>query len=80
MQAGGFPTRRSFAKAIGVSHARVSQVLGPLRLAPGVLQRLEAMGDPLSSCMVTERKLRPVVALPQEKQEGALGRILGARR
>ena len=47
MTAGGFPTRRAFAKAIGVSHARVSQMLGLLKLGPEALQRLEALGDPL---------------------------------
>lgn len=79
IRAGGFPTRRAFAKAIGVSHARVAQMLGLLKLGPEALRRIEALGDPLSSPMVTERKLRPIVVLPRERQEGALGRMLGAR-
>ena len=78
MKAGGFTSRRAFAKAIGVSHARVSQMLGLLELGPETLRRLEALGDPLHSQAVTERKLRPLVALPQERQEGALGRMLDA--
>lgn len=34
MKAGGFPSRRAFAKAIGVSQARVSQMLGLLEPGP----------------------------------------------
>lgn len=64
MKAGGFPSHRVFAKAVGVSHARVSQMLGLLDLGPEALRRLEALGDPLHSRAVTERKLRPLAALP----------------
>ena len=68
MQGGDFPSRRAFAKAVGVSHARVSQVLGLLRLCPKALQQVEALGDPLSSRVVTERKLRPFLNLPSQSQ------------
>ena len=78
MTAGGFRTRRAFAKAIGVSHVRVSQMLGLLELGPGVLRQLEALGDPLHSRAVTERKLRPLAALPEEAQESRIKKILFA--
>jgi len=41
MQSGNFPSRRAFAKAIGLSHARVSQVLGLLRLCPRRFSKLK---------------------------------------
>ena len=69
MNGGNFRSQRSFARAIGLSHARVSQVLGLLRLGPAVREALETLGDPIYSRKVTERKLRPIVNLPEEKQE-----------
>lgn len=79
MKAGGFATRRAFAKAIGVSHARVSQMLGLLELGPEALRRLEALGDPLHSRAVTERKLRPIIALPEKRQKVVLKKMLEVR-
>lgn len=76
MKAGGFTTRRAFAKAIGMSHARVFQMLGLLDLGPGVLQRLEALGDPLHSRAITERKLRPITMLTEKAQEAGLKKML----
>jgi len=69
MEAGNFRSQRAFARAIGLSHARVSQVLGLLRICSVFQQDLEALGDPLYSRKVAERKLRPIVNLPKEKQE-----------
>jgi hypothetical protein len=68
MEAGGFRSRRAFARSLGVSHTRVAQVLGLLRLCRDVQDNLEALGDPLYSRQVTERKLRPIVNLPEERQ------------
>lgn len=68
MRAGDFRSRRAFAKAIGLSHARVSQVLGLLRLCPQAFGQIEGLGDPLTCRAVTERKLRPALSLPREKQ------------
>jgi hypothetical protein len=79
MHPGNFRSRRAFAKAIGVSHARVSQVLGLLRLYPQAVKQIEALGDPLSSRAVTERKLRPFLSLPLEKQIDKVRTILTSR-
>ncbi|MCX6353950.1 MAG: hypothetical protein NTZ78_03460 [Candidatus Aureabacteria bacterium] len=76
IKAGDFPSRRAFANAIGLSHARVSQVLGLLRLCPQALTQIEALGDPLSSRVVTERKLRPLNMLSGKDQESRLKRIV----
>lgn len=78
IKAGDFSSRRAFAKAIGLSHARVSQMLGLLRLCPSSLQQIEALGDPLSSRVVTERKLRPVTMLPERAQKAKLKKMLAA--
>jgi len=76
MRAGEFRSRRAFAKAVGLSHARVSQVLSLLRLGPWALKEIEALGDPLSSRIVTERKLRPVAILPKTAQKAKLKKMM----
>ena len=78
MEAGDFRSRRGFAKAVGVSHARVSQVLGLLRLGPRAFREIEALGDPLPSRIVTERKLRPITILPGRAQESRIRKMLVA--
>lgn len=69
LEAGNFRSKRAFARAIGLSHARVSQVLGLLRLGPDVREALDALGDPLYSRTITERKLRPLVCLSTQSQQ-----------
>jgi len=76
VESGNFRSQRAFAKAIGLSHARVSQVLGILRLCSGAQQDLEILGDPLYSRKVTERKLRLIVNLPEEQQKLRLEEML----
>jgi hypothetical protein len=64
---GEVSSRAELARRLGVSRARVTQVLGLLRLPPKVLRKIEALGDPLESPVVTERQLRPIV---QSKVKG----------
>lgn len=63
-----------------MSRARVTQVLRVLRLTPEVLQELAALGDPLPSSVVTERKLRPIVNLPAEEQKHKVDAMLSGSR
>lgn len=76
MDGGNFPSQRAFARAIGLSHARVSQVLGLLRLCPAAREALDALGDPLYSRKVTERKLRPMIKLSAKSQQSIIKKIL----
>ena len=76
MKGGNFRSQRVFARAIGLSHARVSQVLGLIRLCPDAQENLESLEDPLYSRKITERKLRPIVNLPKEQQKLRLGEML----
>ena len=61
---------------IGVSRARVTQVLRLLKLSPEILEMVSALGDPLPSAIVTERSLRPVVELPPEEQKQWIAMML----
>jgi len=76
IQTGNLRSQRAFAQAIGLSHARVSQVLALLRLCPDAREALDALGDPLYFRKVTERKLRPIINLPEEKQKIRLREML----
>lgn len=68
------------ARKLKVSRARVTQVLRLLRLTPEVLKVLVALGDPLPSPIVTERRLRPIVSLPAEQQRRKVNVILSGSR
>ncbi len=49
------------ASQLGISRARVTQILRLLKLDPLTLQELEKLGDPLESKIITKRMLRPYV-------------------
>jgi ParB/RepB/Spo0J family partition protein len=47
------------AQKLGISRARVTQILNLLKLDFRIIQDLENLGDTLESKIVTERMLRP---------------------
>ena len=49
------------ARKLGISRARVTQILRLLKLNSLIVQELERLGDPLKSRIITERMLRPYV-------------------
>jgi hypothetical protein len=55
-------------------------VLELLNLAPDMLHIIAALGDPLCSRSITERKLRCLVHRPAEEQRLQIGRILAQSR
>ena len=60
------------ARKLGISRARVSQILRLLKLDPLVIQELEKFGDPLKSRIITERTLRPYVNKSSKEQKDLL--------
>lgn len=75
LASGECTTRAAVARKLGVTRARVTQVLGLLKLAPQVIGALAALGDTLPRPIVTERSLRSLVKLPVKEQTRALQRI-----
>lgn len=69
---GACASRAALARRLGVSRARVTQVLALLALAPEVLAAIAALGDPLPRPIVSERMLRPLLELPAEEQRRIL--------
>ena len=62
LQSGECASQTDLARKLGVSRARVNQMLRLLKLPPDIQQSVIKMGDPLSSRKITERKLRTLLA------------------
>lgn len=69
LESGTYSCAADLTCSLGVSRARVSQMLRLLRLCPEVQECIVALGDPLPSRIITERALRPMVALPAQGQK-----------
>jgi hypothetical protein len=72
LSAGECASRADLARTLGVTRARVTQVLDLLGLAPDVVKSVAALGDPLPQPIVTERMLRPLLKLPANVQSHVL--------
>ena len=51
-------SQADLAQKLGISRARVNQILRLLKLDDNKIEYLRSLGDPLSSRIITERKLR----------------------
>ncbi len=75
LSAGDCATRADLARKLGMTRARVTQILGLLELTPGVVEALASLGDPLPKPIVTERGLRWLLSLPAVEQKHVLQAI-----
>jgi hypothetical protein len=55
---GKYCSQADLSRKIGVSRARVTQILNLLKLPSDVIEKVSALGDPLPKPIVTERSLR----------------------
>jgi hypothetical protein len=58
---GQVKNQSDLALKLGISRARVTQILNLLKLDSLIIQELEKLGDPIKSKLITERMLRPYV-------------------
>jgi hypothetical protein len=65
---GQVASRDELAQTLGVSRARVSQMLRLLTLCPSIIDAIVQLGDPMSQRMVSERSLRRVVRMAHQGQ------------
>jgi hypothetical protein len=77
---GECPSPAALARQLGLSRARVTQVLQLLKLTPKVLDVVTDLGDPLPSSIVTERRLRSLAKLTVEEQCRRIDMILANKR
>jgi ParB-like chromosome segregation protein Spo0J len=54
-------SQTKLAHKVGVSRARISQFLRPLKLPPDIQQSVIQMGDKLTTRKITERRLRKLL-------------------
>ena len=66
---GQVKNQSDLARKLGVSRARVTQILSLLKLDSLILQELEKLGNPLKSRIITERLLRSYVNKSQQEQK-----------
>jgi hypothetical protein len=68
IDSGDVASRAELARRLGVSRARVTQMLQLLTLSASVIDAIVHLGDPLPEPIMTERQLRPLARLDQEQQ------------
>jgi hypothetical protein len=56
---GKYSSRADLSRKMGVSRARVTQILNLLKLPTEIIEKVSALGDPLTKPTVTEHSLRP---------------------
>ena len=79
LRSGNGKRPRDLATDLGVSRARVSQLLRVLRLSPRVLEAIEHLGDRWPTAVVGEHSLRNLVGLPETRQLLELKALLETR-
>jgi type IV secretory pathway protease TraF len=65
---GEYSSPAVLARRLKVSRARVTQILNLLNLNPHAVQKICSLGDPMSSRLICERKLRPLLTLTTDRQ------------
>ena len=58
---GKYDSRTDLSRKMGVSRARVTQVINLLKLPEDIIEKVYSMGDPLPKPVVTERSLRRIL-------------------
>ena len=65
---GEVKNQSDLARKLGVSRVRISQVLSLLKLDVKIIEAIEKMGDPMPKRYISERKLRSLIKLSNERQ------------
>ena len=76
LDSGQVASKAALASRLGISRARVTQVLRLLRLAPVAEAMILSLGDPMREPIVTERTLRGIVSLPSVQHEARVAKAL----
>ncbi len=71
LESGGAANQVAIARREGITRARVTQVMGMLRLAPEIQQHILSMRDVVRRPAITERALRPIAQLENATEQKA---------
>jgi DNA-binding transcriptional MocR family regulator len=69
LESGKVASQAEIARRVGVTRARVTQIMGMLRLAPEIQGKILALPDNFHSSSVTERILRPIGAITDQRDQ-----------
>ena len=68
------------ARKLGVSRVRISQVLSLLKLDVKIIEAVEKLGDPMPKRYISERKLRSLIKLTNERQRATFQSIIPLKK
>ena len=78
IRSGEASNQAAIASHEGITRARVTQVMGLLRLAPEIQEHVLSLPDMVRRPAITERALRPIAQLEDPKaQQQAFQRLAG---
>jgi len=69
IESGKFASQAEIARQEGITRARVTQIMGLLRLAPEIQGKILALPDNFHRSSVTERILRPFRAITDQRDQ-----------
>jgi len=69
LDTGEVHTQADIANREGITRARVTQVIGLLRLAPEIKERILSLPDTKHRCPITEPMLRPIGAIADHREQ-----------
>ena len=69
LESGQIATQADIACQEGITRARVTQVMGLLRLAPEIREKILTSAGTFQRRPVTERMLRPIGAIPDQRDQ-----------
>lgn len=71
LASGNAANQADIASRDGITRARVTQVMGMLRLAPEIHQHILSMPEMVRRPAITERALRPIARMHDHKEQKA---------
>jgi len=71
LESGDAPNQAAIIRREGITRARVTQVMGMLRLAPEIQQQVLSLPDIVRRPAITERALRPIAQIENHEQQVA---------
>jgi len=69
LESGEVANQAAIARREGITRARVTQVMGLLRLAPEILQHILALPETIGRPTISERALRSITTFDDERQQ-----------
>ena len=69
IESGKIATQAEIAHKEGITRARVTQIMGMLRLTPEIQEQIRALPDTFGPSNVSERNLRPIGAIAGQRDQ-----------